>query len=83
MAISDVMGEVELDPETMDTIGLYEWKDELSPENGRMLMNTCAHPSKIADDPALYNYMTILDVGLSGPQFSYTVQVPSLATLYR
>jgi carotenoid cleavage dioxygenase-like enzyme len=55
ISVSDVGGEMEYDTDTMETKGLYHFDDEFS-QNGFNRLS-CAHPSKIADDPATYNIL--------------------------
>ena len=53
LAISDMAGEMEIDPDTLDTLGLLKWNDTIT---DRFTMITCAHPSQLANDKYVYNY---------------------------
>ncbi len=53
LAISDMNGAMELDPLTLDTIGMVQYNDSLT---NSMNVITCAHPSKLPGDKYMYNY---------------------------
>lgn len=53
LAISDMNGAMELDPLTLDTLGLVQYNDSLT---SSMNVITCAHPSKLPGDKYVYNY---------------------------
>ena len=52
-AISDMSGAMELDPLTLDTVGMLKWNDTIG---GTFSMITCAHPNQLDGDPYAYNY---------------------------
>ena len=54
VAISDEAGEMELDQENLDTLGLLAFNDTLS---SKLAMITCAHPSQLPGDKYIYNYL--------------------------
>ena len=53
LAISDMSGEMEIDPDTLDTRGLLKWNDTIT---DKFTMITCAHPSQLAGEKYVYNY---------------------------
>ena len=74
IAISDMAGGMEISEANLDTLGLIEFNDTIS---GRLSMITCAHPSKLPDEPYWYNYY--VDVFGNMPHFKQ----PSKYSLYR
>jgi len=56
--ISDTTGQVEIDPETLDTIGGFHYDDELDTQ--MMGIISCAHPTQLPGDKYMYNYQTKL-----------------------
>lgn len=53
-AISDMAGQMEIDPDDLSTRGLYAFNDSLSKTTS---MITCAHPTQLKGDRYLYNYL--------------------------
>ena len=54
LAISDMAGAMEIDPDTLATLGQYAYNDTLSAGTS---MITCAHPSQLPGDKYSYNYL--------------------------
>ena len=52
-AISDMAGHMEIDPLTLKTVGMLEFKDKLT---SKLSVITCAHPSQLTNEPFAYNY---------------------------
>lgn len=52
-AISDTAGQMEIDPETLDTIGAFHYADEIDSVFGII---SCAHPTQLPGDKYMYNY---------------------------
>jgi len=62
-AISDMAGHMEIDPLTLKTMGMLQFKDKL---NSKFSVITCAHPTQLANEPFAYNYYVKVTGGL-GP----------------
>jgi beta,beta-carotene 9',10'-dioxygenase len=75
-ALTDLAGELELDPDTMNTKGLVKWNDDLEKDNWNMISS--AHPSRVGSKHGkLYNYLLNMNIPLNmlttGKPFVYKV----------
>eukprot|EP01062_Namystynia_karyoxenos_P068676 TRINITY_DN6361_c0_g1_i1.p1 TRINITY_DN6361_c0_g1~~TRINITY_DN6361_c0_g1_i1.p1 ORF type:complete len:560 (+),score=152.08 TRINITY_DN6361_c0_g1_i1:78-1757(+) len=63
MAVSDMSGEMVIDPETTRNVGMFEWDDDLHMKELAVLQSiSCAHPTPIGNYS--FNYkVRILDLG--------------------
>jgi carotenoid cleavage dioxygenase-like enzyme len=55
--ISDTVGQVEIDADTLDTVGGFEYADDLEALTSII---SCAHPTQLPGDKYFYNYQTAL-----------------------
>jgi len=70
LGISDMVGQVEFDPDTLATIGYFHFNDTVDKEKFATI--TCAHPSQLPEDIYVYNY--VVNVDIRDPLHMYETQ---------